>query len=146
MRHLQLQQPHVERARSVCKGIGRLAGQLINSATFPDCSRKDWISQRQEFYGVLVVRLFFLPAACLEANLQVRKRGCKTPSSEFGAARGVTSSSSFSSFSLKYFRTEESPCTWMHKPGILQLLKTLQLPDWFAGKKKRKKKDKATMN
>lgn len=41
MRHLQLQQPQMERAHSVCKGMGRHRGQLINSATSPDCSEKD---------------------------------------------------------------------------------------------------------
>lgn len=86
-----------------------------------------------------------LPSSCVfGGKSSVRKRGCTTPSSEFGAARGVTSSSSLS---LKYFRTEESPCMRMHKLGILQLLKTLQLPNWFAGKKeKKKKKDKAMIN
>lgn len=46
MRHLQLQQPHVERAHSACKGTGRHTGQLIDTATFPNSSKEGWISQQ----------------------------------------------------------------------------------------------------
>lgn len=46
MRHLQLQQPHVERAHSACKGTGRHIGQLIDTATFPNSSKEGWISQQ----------------------------------------------------------------------------------------------------